>query len=212
MSIYFVSGLVYRGRFKGVGHPMCAPLFFCRDRASYCVWVPMCHCFSSWKVFAPPHWKFLDLPLVYVYFLPRWGGALAFDVGYHPRKKIHVIRVVFQDQAMYARASFRGAKMYKIGKKGVFLIIVTNFAKDMMDKLRKTHAKTCILGLFSYLKNMCLGCILKVLLRGWYPNWNTSGPRVFFTQGWYPPQNILHGQKQCPPQKKLQTIWCYIKM
>ena len=23
---------------------------------------------------------------------------------------------------------------------------------------------------------MCLGCVLKVLLRGWYPTWNTNGP------------------------------------
>ena len=38
------------------------------------------------------------------------GGPLVFEVGYHPRKKIHVIRVVFQDQAMYAHTSFRGAK------------------------------------------------------------------------------------------------------
>ena len=68
-------------------------------------------------------------------------GALAFEIGYHPRKKIHVIRVVFQDRAMYPRTSFRGAKTCKIGKKGVFLVIVTNFGKDMMDKLRKTHAK-----------------------------------------------------------------------
>ena len=29
------------------------------------------------------------------------GGALVFEIGYHLRKKIHVIRVVFQDQAMY---------------------------------------------------------------------------------------------------------------
>ena len=56
-------------------------------------------------------------------------------------KKNHIIRVVFQDQAMYARTSFRGAKTCKIGKKGVFLVIVTNFGKDMMDKLRKMHAK-----------------------------------------------------------------------
>ena len=33
-----------------------------------------------------------------------------------------------------------------------------------------------ILGLFSNLKNMCLGCVLKVLLWGWYPAWNTSVP------------------------------------
>ena len=73
------------------------------------------------------------------------GGALVCEVGYHPRKKkINVIRVVFQDKAMYARTSFRGAKTCKIGKKGVFLAILTSFGKDMMDKLRKTHAKTRI--------------------------------------------------------------------
>ena len=72
------------------------------------------------------------------------GGPLEFEVGYHPRKKNHVIRVVFQEQAMYAHTSFRGAKTCKTGKKGVFLVISTNFGKDMMDKLRKTHAKTHI--------------------------------------------------------------------
>ena len=76
--------------------------------------------------------------------LSRGGGALVFEVGYHPRKKIHVIRVVFQDKAMYAHTSFRSAKMGKIGKKGVFLVILTSFGKDMTDKLRKTHAKTRI--------------------------------------------------------------------
>ena len=35
-------------------------------------------------------------------------------------------------------------KTCKIGKKGVFLVIVTNFGKDMMDKLTKTHAQTRI--------------------------------------------------------------------
>ena len=67
---------------------------------------------------------------------------------------------------MYVRTLFRGAKTCRLGgKKGMFLVIVINFGNDMMDKLRKTHAKTHILGLFSYLKNMCLGCVLKVLLR-----------------------------------------------
>ena len=51
------------------------------------------------------------------------GGPLVFKVGYHPRKKINVIRVVFQDQAMYERTSFRGAKTCKIGKKDMFLVI-----------------------------------------------------------------------------------------
>ena len=59
-------------------------------------------------------------------------------------KKIHVIRVVFQDQAMYTRTSFRGAKTCKIRKKGVFLVILANFGKGMMDKSRKMHAKTRI--------------------------------------------------------------------
>ena len=71
------------------------------------------------------------------------GGALVFEVGYHSRKKNHVIRVVFQAQAVYVRTSFRGAKTCKIGK-GVFLVIVTNFGNDITNKLRKTHAKTCI--------------------------------------------------------------------
>ena len=67
---------------------------------------------------------------------------------------------------MYARISFRVAKTCKIGKKGVYLVILTNFEKDMMDRLKKTHAKTCISGLFhTGMKNMCLGCVLKVLLR-----------------------------------------------
>ena len=73
------------------------------------------------------------------------GRALVFEVEYHPRKKKkkknHVIRVVFQDQPMYARISFRGAKTCKIRGKCVFLVILTNFANDMTDKLRKTHEK-----------------------------------------------------------------------
>ena len=72
------------------------------------------------------------------------GGALECQGGYQARPKIHVIRVVFQDQALYARTSFRGPKTCKIGKKGVFLVIQTNFGKNMTGKLRKMHAKTHI--------------------------------------------------------------------
>ena len=92
------------------------------------------------------------------------GGGLVFEIEYHlskKKKKNHVIRVVFQDQAMYARTSFRGAKTCKLGKKGVFLVILKNFRKDMTDKFREMHAKTCIDGLFLYLKNTCLGCVWK---------------------------------------------------
>ena len=45
---------------------------------------------------------------------------------------------------MYVRTSFRGVKTGKIGKKGVFLVILTNFGQDMTGKLRKMHAKTRI--------------------------------------------------------------------
>ena len=51
------------------------------------------------------------------------GGVTQMSRGYQARPKIHIIRVVFQDQALYARTSFRGAKTCKIGKKGVFLVI-----------------------------------------------------------------------------------------
>ena len=85
-----------------------------------------------------------DSPTLTIYNAIDLGGPLVSEVGYHPRKKIHVIRVVFQDKAMYARTSFRGAKTCKIGKKGMFLVILTNFGIDMTLKLRKTLAKTRI--------------------------------------------------------------------
>ena len=53
----------------------------------------------------------------------RGGGALECQRGYQARPKIHVIRVVFQDQAMYERTSFRGEKNMQNRKKGVFLVI-----------------------------------------------------------------------------------------
>ena len=67
---------------------------------------------------------------------------------------------------MYARTSFRGAKTCKIGKKLYVFGHIDKFWKGYAHELRKTYAKTLIYGLFSYLKNTCLGCILKVLLRG----------------------------------------------
>ena len=50
-------------------------------------------------------------------------GALECQGGYQARPKIHVIRVVFQDQAMYECTSFRGEKNMQNKKKGVFLVI-----------------------------------------------------------------------------------------
>ena len=42
------------------------------------------------------------------------GGHSNMSRGYQARPKIHVIRVVFQDPALYVRTSFRGAKTCKI--------------------------------------------------------------------------------------------------
>ena len=64
--------------------------------------------------------KRVDLRPLYCFW--TWGGT-GMSRGYQARPKIHVIRVVFQDQALYVRTSFRGAKTCKIGKKGVFLVI-----------------------------------------------------------------------------------------
>ena len=61
--------------------------------------------------------------------LARGGGHLYLKLDTTLVKKNHVIRVVFQDQAMYARTSLRGAKTCKIGKKGVFFVILTNFQR-----------------------------------------------------------------------------------
>ena len=44
------------------------------------------------------------------------GGHLYLKLNIILVKKIHIIRVVFQDQAMYARTSLRGANACKIGK------------------------------------------------------------------------------------------------
>ena len=72
------------------------------------------------------------------------GGALVFEVGYHP--KIHVIRVVFQDQSMYARTSFRGAKTCKIGKKGCVFGHIDKSWEGHAEKLGKNACKNAYLG------------------------------------------------------------------
>ena len=67
----------------------------------------------------------------------RGGGALVFEVGYHPRKQIHVIRIVFQDQVMYTRTSFRGAKTCKIGKKRVYFWSYNKFWKGHDGQIKE---------------------------------------------------------------------------
>ena len=67
------------------------------------------------------------------------GGPLECQGGYQARPKIHVIRVVFQDQALYACTSFRGAKTCKIGKKRCVFGHIDKFWKEH-DRQIKTNA------------------------------------------------------------------------
>ena len=65
---------------------------------------------------------------------------------------------------MYARTSFRGAKTCKIGKKGMFLVILTNFGKDMTHKLRKTCKNAYLGSIFipeKYVFRVCFESLLR---------------------------------------------------
>ena len=95
------------------------------------------------------------------------GGHLYLELDIILVKKFHVIRVFFRTmQAMYARTSFRGAKTCKIGKKGCVLVILTNFWKEHGVQIKKNACKNAYLGSIFIPENTCLGCVLKVLLRG----------------------------------------------
>ena len=74
------------------------------------------------------------------------GGGTRMSRGYQASPKIHVIRVVFQDQALYARTSFRGAKMCKSGKKGVFFGHIDKFWKEHDRQIKKNACKNTYLG------------------------------------------------------------------
>ena len=60
----------------------------------------------------------LVIEAIYAYHFAR--GATEYQGGYQAHPKIHVIRVVFQDQALYVRTSFRGAKHAKLEKRVCF--------------------------------------------------------------------------------------------
>ena len=77
------------------------------------------------------------------------GGALVYIwswISSSLKKKNQVIRVVFQDQAVYARTSFGSAKTCKIGKKGCGFGHIDNFWKGLLTghrnyyHPRSTHA------------------------------------------------------------------------
>ena len=72
----------------------------------------------------------MQVPVPAQFQLRSRGGHSNVKRGIRLVPKIHVIRVVFQDlrvvfqdQALYARTAFRGAKTCKIRKKGVFWVI-----------------------------------------------------------------------------------------
>ena len=54
------------------------------------------------------------------YYNSGHGGALVFEVGYHPRNHSRN-KGCFQDQAMYVRTSLRVQKCSKLEKRGCFL-------------------------------------------------------------------------------------------
>ena len=76
------------------------------------------------------------------------GGRLVFEVGYHPRKNIHVIRLVFRDQAMYSRTSFRGAKTCKIGKKKVCFWSYDKFWKGHDEQIKEKRMQKRIFRVY----------------------------------------------------------------
>ena len=45
---------------------------------------------------------------------------------------------------MYVRTLLRGAKTCKIGKKGVYLAILTNFGKGHDEQIKKNTCKKCM--------------------------------------------------------------------
>ena len=73
------------------------------------------------------------------------GGTLKFQGGYQARPKIHVIRVVFQNQALYTRTSLRDTKTCKIGKKGCVFGHIDKFWKEH-DRQIKNACKNVYLG------------------------------------------------------------------
>ena len=80
--------------------------------------------------------------------MPGWGGALAFEVAYHPLKKKSHNWGCFQDQIMYAHTSFRGAKTSKIQKKDFFFVFGRSdkFWEGHDGQIEKNAYKNAYLG------------------------------------------------------------------
>ena len=71
-------------------------------------------------------------------------------------------RVVFQDQAVYARTSFRGAKACKIGKKGCVFGHIDKFWKRYDGQIKENACKNAYLGyIFTPEKYVFIGIFWK---------------------------------------------------
>ena len=141
------------------GSPPCDML----HHITYCLPGKMCGlCFILWS---SPHPR-RDPGIPEEQHFP--GGPLECQGGYQARPKIHVIWIVFQDQAMYARTLFRGPKMCKIGKRCVF---------GHLDKFWKGHDRQIKKNAF---KNTYLGSIFipeKYVIRALFVSpWTTLIP------------------------------------
>ena len=131
-------------------------------------------------------WQFLAKPLYWNKAITR-GGALVSEVGYHPRKKIHVIRGVFQDQAMYARTSFRGAKTCKIWKKGYVFGHIDNFWNGHDAQIKKNACKNEYLGSIfipeKYVFRVCFESPFTRMISNFRYKWPPPG--AIITMLWY---------------------------
>ena len=104
-------------------------------------------------------------------------GATRMSRGYQVRPKIHVIRVVFQDQALYARTSFRGAKTCKIGKKGCVFGHIDKFWKELNRQIKKNACKNAYLGyIFIPDKYVIRVLFVKSMDKPDTPSCHSSGP------------------------------------
>ena len=94
----------------------------------------------------------------------RGGATPVFEVGYHPRKK----KIMFFRTRQCMRLHHLGCENIHKWEKGcVFGHGHKFWKKEIMKNLRKEHAcKNIFEGLFLYLVNSGLGCVLKVILQG----------------------------------------------
>ena len=86
-------------------------------------------------------------------------------------KKIMLLGLLFRTRQC-TRVHSLGVQNVQNWKKRVCFGHSGKFWKGHGGQIKKDACQNAYLGSISYLKNTCLGCVLKVFLRGWYPAWN----------------------------------------